>query len=518
MGPPTVLPHTSMASQPPPVNIVNSGFVFAVHRRTYAVHQYFASCNKIKKALFGIPLLVPCHVGTPHNQVYETVWQRCQRLLIPDPPSAKTRATSGYPFKLVKVHKDGLVCDSCPWYKFCQGCPIDCDDHPIGSKVALIGIDWDTATLNLKYQQALERPLDHESLASLKTLDVSTIDLATCFKSFVREDNLGEDERWYCKRCQKQQLATKSLEIWRFPPILIIHLKRFQFFNGHWIKSQQMVKFPMEGLNPMEYKLNSNKHATATKREHLEDSTGGSEAAKGGASRYGEVAHGGPGGPLDGNNNAMHMGQSCEVTIETRPEESETKMAEDLPDEGKAEVTSPESNGQGTVSDVKPKEGTVSSGPEVEGNAPTKVMTLDGPGKADDQHGMGTVEPEPLKEGMGVGGATAAAETTGHNGESDANKVYDLFAVSIHTGVLGGGHYTSVAKNPNGKWYYYNDSSCKETTAERVCQECPYMLFYEMRGLDSGSFRAKQQGKKEDIGNTEDDTAFEETTRHCVVS
>ena len=42
-------------------------------------------------------------------------------------------------------------------YRFCQGCPIDCDDHPIGSKVALIGIDWDTATLNLKYQQALER-------------------------------------------------------------------------------------------------------------------------------------------------------------------------------------------------------------------------------------------------------------------------------------------------------------------------------------------------------------------------
>lgn len=44
------------------------------------------------------------------------------------------------------------------------------------------------------------------------------------------------------------------------------------------------------------------------------------------------------------------------------------------------------------------------------------------------------------------------------------------------------------------------------------------MLFYEMRGLKHGSFRAKQQGKKEDMGNTEDDTAFEETARHCVVS
>lgn len=26
---------------------------------------------------------------------------------------------------------------------------------------------------------------------------------------------------------------------------------------------------------------------------------------------------------------------------------------------------------------------------------------------------------------------------------------------------MGGGHYVTYAKNPNGKWYCYNDSSCK---------------------------------------------------------
>lgn len=30
-----------------------------------------------------------------------------------------------------------------------------------------------------------------------------------------------------------------------------------------------------------------------------------------------------------------------------------------------------------------------------------------------------------------------------------------------HSGILGGGHYVSYACNPNGKWYCYNDSSCK---------------------------------------------------------
>ena len=30
-----------------------------------------------------------------------------------------------------------------------------------------------------------------------------------------------------------------------------------------------------------------------------------------------------------------------------------------------------------------------------------------------------------------------------------------------HSGIMGGGHYVTYAKNPNRKWYCYNDSSCK---------------------------------------------------------
>ena len=43
--------------------------------------------------------------------------------------------------------------------------------------------------------------------------------------------------------------------------------------------------------------------------------------------------------------------------------------------------------------------------------------------------------------------------------QSDSSPpVYDLFAVSEHSGGLGGGHYTAVAKSPSGKWYV--DISC----------------------------------------------------------
>lgn len=48
---------------------------------------------------------------------------------------------------------------------------------------------------------------------------------------------------------------------------------------------------------------------------------------------------------------------------------------------------------------------------------------------------------------------------------------YDLYAMAIHLGIMGGGHYVAQCKNPNGNWYLYNDSSCKESSVEDVEKE-----------------------------------------------
>ena len=45
----------------------------------------------------------------------------------------------------------------------------------------------------------------------------------------------------------------KKLQIWRLPPILIIHLKRFQCVNSKWIKSHKIVDFPISGLDFTDY-------------------------------------------------------------------------------------------------------------------------------------------------------------------------------------------------------------------------------------------------------------------------
>ena len=54
---------------------------------------------------------------------------------------------------------------------------------------------------------------------------------------------------------------------------------------------------------------------------------------------------------------------------------------------------------------------------------------------------------------------------------------YDLFAVSQHYGSTGFGHYTAVCKN-DGKWFSYNDSSCRQTSSSDAQTSAAYVLFY----------------------------------------
>ena len=59
---------------------------------------------------------------------------------------------------------------------------------------------------------------------------------------------------------------------------------------------------------------------------------------------------------------------------------------------------------------------------------------------------------------------------------------YDLFAVSQHYGGMGGGHYTAVCKNIDGKWYEYDDSDCSPVSQNQVITNAAYVLFYRRKG------------------------------------
>jgi len=63
--------------------------------------------------------------------------------------------------------------------------------------------------------------IEHESVAVTRQQQSEPIDLDYCLEAFTKEEHLGEDEKYYCSKCRQHQLASKKLQIWRLPPILV---------------------------------------------------------------------------------------------------------------------------------------------------------------------------------------------------------------------------------------------------------------------------------------------------------
>ncbi|ORX71732.1 cysteine proteinase [Anaeromyces robustus] len=64
--------------------------------------------------------------------------------------------------------------------------------------------------------------------------------------------------------------------------------------------------------------------------------------------------------------------------------------------------------------------------------------------------------------------------------KSEEKYIYNLYAISNHSGSTGGGHYTAYVKNDkDGKWYDCNDSFVSEVSESSIVTPSAYLLFYE---------------------------------------
>ncbi|ANB14816.1 Doa4p [Sugiyamaella lignohabitans] len=89
-------------------------------------------------------------------------------------------------------------------------------------------------------------------------LDKQNVTIQDCFDLFTAEEILDGDDAWHCSKCKKPRRTSKRLTIARFPPVLIIHLKRFQQrrgFIGNSVsnKLETPVMYPLTGLDMTGY-------------------------------------------------------------------------------------------------------------------------------------------------------------------------------------------------------------------------------------------------------------------------
>lgn len=88
-----------------------------------------------------------------------------------------------------------------------------------------------------------------ESRKAAETTLKKGIVLQDCLDEFVKEEQLGEDDLWYCPRCKKHQQATKKFDLWKAPDVLVVHLKRFSNSRSLRDKIDTFVDFPIQGLD-----------------------------------------------------------------------------------------------------------------------------------------------------------------------------------------------------------------------------------------------------------------------------
>ena len=84
--------------------------------------------------------------------------------------------------------------------------------------------------------------------------------LEKCLKKFVKEEKLQEGDEWYCSKCKNHVLATKKMELFYLPKILIICFKRFIKDSSYsWDKNDDEVDFPINNMDLKDFVIGPDK-------------------------------------------------------------------------------------------------------------------------------------------------------------------------------------------------------------------------------------------------------------------
>lgn len=153
------------------------------------------------------------------------------------------------------LKSDARSCYKCNNYT-CDGCALPEDDEfPLMESIAERGIREVSFAVRFKDSAALSQRLAwdllprHISAEQHAASSKQGLDLASCMQAFTAEEVLSAEDPWYCSQCKEHRCATKKMELWRLPSILIVHLKRFVYSKMYRDKISTLIQFPITGLD-----------------------------------------------------------------------------------------------------------------------------------------------------------------------------------------------------------------------------------------------------------------------------
>merc|ERR1712216_551351 len=72
---------------------------------------------------------------------------------------------------------------------------------------------------------------------------------------YLEVEELTGDEQWHCKRCDQKVDAKKKIDLWKLPPVLVLHLKRFEYdiISKRFEKTENRLFMKLSLLDLSEY-------------------------------------------------------------------------------------------------------------------------------------------------------------------------------------------------------------------------------------------------------------------------
>ena len=120
-----------------------------------------------------------------------------------------------------------------------------------GNHGGTVGLHWPAHLVERyfdidEYQRSIEANPVEDAVDPKKVLSVRD-----CVEKYCQMEQLDETEMWYCDRCKKHVRAWKQFHLYRTPPILIVHLKRFHYSatTHRRDKIDSLIDFPLKGLD-----------------------------------------------------------------------------------------------------------------------------------------------------------------------------------------------------------------------------------------------------------------------------
>ncbi|CAF2526312.1 unnamed protein product [Rotaria sp. Silwood2] len=80
--------------------------------------------------------------------------------------------------------------------------------------------------------------------------------LLDCFKYFTKKEVLSDNDLWKCPKCNELKKATKKMDLWLLPKVLIVQLKRFNYNRYFRDKIDLLIECPLHSLDLSQFVVN----------------------------------------------------------------------------------------------------------------------------------------------------------------------------------------------------------------------------------------------------------------------